>query len=116
MNYCNGLLNIENSNDDKQIAITKPIIECNSKCRCGMNCMNRLVGKSNIGVKSGIFETENKGKGLTTLENIKKGSFICKYEGEYISRDEANKRWEIYDHKGLNYILLYREIKYYLVL
>lgn len=113
LNYCNGLLNIENCNSDRQIAITKPIIECNSKCRCGMNCPNRLVGKSdNIGVKIEIFETDNKGKGLKALETIKKGSYICKYEGAYISRDEANKRWEIYDKEGLNYILLYREVKY----
>lgn len=113
MNYCDELLNIENSNSDRQIAITKPIIECNSKCRCGMNCRNRLVGKSNNNkIKFEIFETDNKGKGLKALETIKKGNYICKYEGEYITRDEANKRWKIYDKEGLNYILLYREIKY----
>lgn len=44
-NYKNNLLNIENSNKDINIAKLKPIIECNSKCKCKSNCNNRLVGK-----------------------------------------------------------------------
>ncbi|KAF1590837.1 UNVERIFIED_CONTAM: Histone-lysine N-methyltransferase SUV39H1, partial [Eudyptes robustus] len=53
-----------------------PIYECNSRCRCGADCPNRVVQKG-IRYDLCIFRTGNgRGWGVRTLERIRKNSFV----------------------------------------
>ncbi|GIY62760.1 histone-lysine N-methyltransferase SUV39H2 [Caerostris extrusa] len=68
------------------------IYECNSKCKCGIDCYNRVVQHGQK-IKVGIFKTSNgRGWGLQTLEPIKKGQFVLEYLGEILTTGEAEKR------------------------
>ncbi|GIY34584.1 histone-lysine N-methyltransferase Su(var)3-9 [Caerostris extrusa] len=70
----------------------RAIYECNSKCKCGISCYNRVVQHGQK-VKVGIFKTSNgRGWGLKTLESIAKGQFVLEYLGEIITTEEAEKR------------------------
>ncbi|KAJ8016783.1 hypothetical protein DPEC_G00010950 [Dallia pectoralis] len=82
----------------------KPIYECNSRCRCGPDCPNRVVQR---GIKHTlcIFRTENgRGWGVRTCERIKKHSFIMEYLGEIITTEEAERRGQVYDTQGATYL------------
>lgn len=60
----------------------RPIYECNKRCKCGPDCPNRVVqfGRK---VKVCIFRTaNNRGWGVKSLQNIKKGKFVMEYVGE----------------------------------
>lgn len=60
----------------------KPIYECNSQCRCGPECPNRVVQKG-IQIDLCIFKTDNgRGWGVRTLQHIKKNTFVMEYVGE----------------------------------
>ncbi|GIY85008.1 histone-lysine N-methyltransferase SUV39H2 [Caerostris darwini] len=68
------------------------IYECNSKCKCGIDCYNRVVQHGQK-IKVGIFKTSNgRGWGLQTLEPIAKGQFVLEYLGEILTTGEAEKR------------------------
>ena len=58
-----------------------PIYECNSRCKCGPDCLNRVV-QNGRKVKICIFRTATKGWGVKTLQPIKKGTFVIEYVGE----------------------------------
>ena len=58
-----------------------PIYECNSRCKCGPDCLNRVVQKGRK-VKICIFRTSTKGWGVKALQTIKKGTFVIEYVGE----------------------------------
>lgn len=59
-----------------------PVYECNSQCRCGPECPNRVVQKG-IQFDLCIFRTENgRGWGVRTLQRIKKNTFVMEYVGE----------------------------------
>jgi len=59
-----------------------PIYECNSRCRCGSDCPNRVVQKG-IRYDLCIFRTGNgRGWGVRTMERIRKNSFVMEYIGE----------------------------------
>lgn len=63
-----------------------PIYECNSRCRCGADCPNRVVQKG-IRYDLCIFRTGNgRGWGVRTLERIRKNSFVMEYVGEVSGR------------------------------
>ena len=59
----------------------QPIYECNSRCKCGPECPNRVVqlGRRH---KVCIYRTKMKGWGVRTLQKIKQGSFVMEYVGE----------------------------------
>ncbi|GFO01900.1 histone-lysine N-methyltransferase suv39h2 [Plakobranchus ocellatus] len=80
-----------------------PIYECNSRCKCGPDCLNRVVQKGRR-VKVCIFRTQTKGWGLKALQPIKKGSFVIEYVGEVITNEEAEKRGKTYDASGITYL------------
>ncbi|KAI4490079.1 hypothetical protein M0804_004261 [Polistes exclamans] len=89
-----------------------PIYECNKRCKCDMDCPNRIIQRG-TNRKFCIFKTDNgRGWGVKTLESIKKGSFVTQYVGEVISSDEADKRGKEYDAAGRTYLfdLDYNEI------
>ncbi|KAM8934572.1 histone-lysine N-methyltransferase SUV39H1 [Pelodytes ibericus] len=93
-------------NDEGQVKLRAgyPIYECNSHCRCGPSCPNRVVQKG-IQYKLCIFRTsDGRGWGVRTLEKIRKNSFVMEYVGEIITSDEAERRGHIYDRQGATYL------------
>ncbi|KAI4501946.1 hypothetical protein M0802_002628 [Mischocyttarus mexicanus] len=81
-----------------------PIFECNKRCKCDINCPNRIIQRG-TNIKLCIFKTNNgRGWGVKTLQSIKKGSFVTEYVGEVISSDEADKRGKEYDAAGRTYL------------
>ncbi|XP_033338541.2 histone-lysine N-methyltransferase SUV39H2 isoform X1 [Megalopta genalis] len=81
-----------------------PIYECNKRCACDINCINRVVQRGTA-MKLCIFRTANgRGWGVKSLQLIKKGSFVTQYVGEVISSEEAEKRGEEYDAAGRTYL------------
>ncbi|CAL7952245.1 unnamed protein product [Xylocopa violacea] len=81
-----------------------PIYECNKRCACDMDCINRVVQRGTE-MKLCIFRTANgRGWGVKTLQRIKKGSFVTEYVGEVITSEEAEKRGKQYDVAGRTYL------------
>lgn len=81
-----------------------PIYECNKRCKCRDDCLNRVVQKGRQ-IKLAIFRThDGRGWGVKSLEKIKKGTFIMEYVGEVITSEEAEKRGQIYDSEGRTYL------------
>ncbi|KZC10249.1 Histone-lysine N-methyltransferase SUV39H2, partial [Dufourea novaeangliae] len=81
-----------------------PIYECNKRCKCDMNCINRVVQRGTK-MKFCIFRTANgRGWGVKTLQSIRKGSFVTQYVGEVITSEEAEKRGKEYDAAGRTYL------------
>uniref|UniRef100_A0A286XKW4 Histone-lysine N-methyltransferase n=1 Tax=Cavia porcellus TaxID=10141 RepID=A0A286XKW4_CAVPO len=81
-------------NDQGQVRLRAglPIYECNSRCRCGYDCPNRVVQKG-IRYDLCIFRTDDgRGWGVRTLEKIRKNSFVMEYVGEIITSEEAERR------------------------
>lgn len=87
------------------------IYECNSLCECSFDCKNRLVV---FGPRKALeildMAVSGKGMGLVTKAPIAKGSFICEYAGELLTKQEALNRNRLNDEKGLmNYIVCLNE-------
>lgn len=86
------------------------IYECNENCSCGPGCLNRLVQygpRDDLVIK----KIDKKGYGLITTKFLNKGSFICEYAGEVLTKTEANKRdAENLKLKKNNYIFCLNEI------
>uniref|UniRef100_A0A8C3BK94 Histone-lysine N-methyltransferase n=1 Tax=Cairina moschata TaxID=8855 RepID=A0A8C3BK94_CAIMO len=81
-----------------------PIYECNSRCRCGAECPNRVVQKG-IRYDLCIFRTaDGRGWGVRTLQRIRKNSFVMEYVGEIITSEEAERRGQVYDRQGATYL------------
>ncbi|XP_068146589.1 histone-lysine N-methyltransferase eggless [Drosophila tropicalis] len=66
------------------------IYECNSRCKCKMNCLNRVVQHS-LEMKLQVFKTSNRGWGLRCVNDIPKGAFICIYAGHLLTETKANE-------------------------
>lgn len=81
----------------------QPIYECNSLCKCGPDCLNRVV-QNGIRTPMCLFKTKNRGWGVKSVHRIFKGTFICEYMGEIINNEEAEKRGQEYDNIGRNYL------------
>lgn len=86
------------------VPVGTPIYECNKRCKCGHDCLNRVVQNGRT-VKLCVFRTASGcGWGVKALQVIKKGSFVCEYVGEVIKNEEAEKRGKIYDAEGKTYL------------
>lgn len=98
-NYVNCLLT-----EEKLVANTY-VLECNDFCSCPATCGNRLV---QLGPREylTVFQTGERGYGLKTERNIERGSFICEYAGEVISREEGKRRAR---QDSINYIFVLKE-------
>lgn len=81
----------------------RDIYECNKLCACGEDCLNRVV-QNGIRIPLCLFKTSDKGWGVKAVTKIIKGSFICEYIGEIINYEEAERRGQIYDEIGRNYL------------
>ncbi|KAH8400919.1 hypothetical protein KR009_001798 [Drosophila setifemur] len=66
------------------------IYECNSRCKCKKNCLNRVVQHS-LEMKLQVFKTSNRGWGLRCVNDIPKGAFICIYAGYLLTETMANE-------------------------
>jgi len=87
-----------------RIEVGSPIYECNKRCACGPECINRVVQKGRKH-KLAIFRTDNGcGWGVKALENIKSGSFVVEYVGEVITSEQAEERGKKYDAEGRTYL------------
>ncbi|XP_006620531.1 uncharacterized protein LOC102679385 isoform X2 [Apis dorsata] len=81
-----------------------PIYECNKRCNCDIDCINRVVQRGTK-MQFCIFRTANgRGWGVKTIKAIKKGSFVTQYVGEVITNEEAEKRGKEYDAAGRTYL------------
>jgi histone-lysine N-methyltransferase SETMAR len=87
------------------------IYECNDSCQCPKDCVNRLVQYGPCDHLE-IRKFNAKGFGLTTLKSLPKGSFICEYAGEILTKREAQKRdEENREFNKMNYIFCLNEMK-----
>lgn len=87
------------------------IYECNDNCKCSISCTNKLVqyGPCDHLI---IKKFNDKGFGLESLKYIPKGTFICEYAGEILTKQEAQKRdLENQEFGKMNYIFCLNEIK-----
>ncbi|KAI2620789.1 SET domain-containing protein [Xylaria nigripes] len=75
----------------KFLTSRNPIYECHESCACGPDCPNRVVERGRT-VSLQIFRTKNRGWGVRSTVDIKKGQFVDKYMGEIITAQEANRR------------------------
>jgi [histone H3]-lysine36 N-dimethyltransferase SETMAR len=85
------------------------IYECHDSCNC-TTCLNKLV---QFGPRDDlkIQHFTSKGLGLVSTSHVKKGSFICEYAGEILTKFEAMKRDKINQkEKKMNYIFCLNEI------
>ncbi|XP_006013568.1 histone-lysine N-methyltransferase SUV39H2 [Latimeria chalumnae] len=93
-----------NEHGQLKIKPGQPIYECNSQCKCSLECPNRVVQKGTP-YSLCIFRTSNgRGWGVQTLQKIKKNSFVMEYVGEVITSEEAERRGQLYDSKGTTYL------------
>lgn len=69
------------------------IHECNSRCTCKLGaCKNRVVQRGNS-VPKELFSTRDRGLGVRTLVDVKKGQFVGTYAGRLRDREyESNTK------------------------
>lgn len=95
-----------NYQDQKLNKSSDVVHECNSFCACDpTKCLNRVVQKGpskHLNIKESPTITNQ--YGLFSSSFLCKGTFICEYAGEIISRKEAEKREELYS-QDRNYIM-----------
>ncbi|TGJ78423.1 hypothetical protein E0Z10_g10341 [Xylaria hypoxylon] len=75
----------------KMLTSRNPIYECHESCICSPDCPNRVVERGRK-VPLQVFRTENRGWGVRSTVDIKKGQFVDKYMGEIITAEEATRR------------------------
>ncbi|TVY82814.1 H3 lysine-9 specific dim-5 histone-lysine N-methyltransferase, partial [Lachnellula suecica] len=70
----------------------EPIYECHDGCACDEECPNRVVERGRQ-VMLQIFRTDNnRGWGVRSKNDIKKGQFVDRYVGEIITAEETERR------------------------
>ncbi|RIA94988.1 hypothetical protein C1645_709057 [Glomus cerebriforme] len=79
------------------------IYECNYKCTCLSNCVNR-VSQRRSDLSLAIKRFPKKGWGVITKRKIPERMFVTYYYGEIIKSTEADRRGSQYDTKGLTYL------------
>ncbi|XP_033647845.1 histone-lysine N-methyltransferase SETMAR-like isoform X1 [Asterias rubens] len=91
------------------ISQSQPIFECNSSCRCGQECVNRVV-QNGVKHKLEVFQSNaGKGYGVRVSETIQKDCFICEYAGEILTLKEAKRRTLAMTADDMNFIMIVRE-------
>lgn len=81
-----------------------PVYECNKRCACDANCLNRVVQRGPE-MPLRIFRTSNgMGWGLQATQHIKKGQYIGEYVGEIIDNEEDKRRQVVCNKKGSTYL------------
>nr|CAB3265998.1 histone-lysine N-methyltransferase SETDB1-like [Phallusia mammillata] len=65
------------------------IYECNSRCKCKSQCLNRVV-QLGLQCRLQMFKTQKKGWGIRCLDDIAQGTFVCIYTGKIQTEANAN--------------------------
>lgn len=72
------------------------LCECSDACACAhwplsKQCTNRvaLLAPVNPTLSLEVFKTESMGFGLRSLVPVKKGSFVCRYLGQYVREEDC---------------------------
>ena len=87
-----------------QVEPGTPIYECNSKCSCPADCLNKVVQHGRK-IPLCVFRTrDGRGWGVKTIQPIKAHTFITEYVGEVITSEEAERRGHYYDQVGATYL------------
>ncbi|KAK3591876.1 hypothetical protein CHS0354_005079 [Potamilus streckersoni] len=76
------------------------IYECNSRCKCGPKCVNRVV-QHGLRNRLQVYKTEKRGWGLRCLDDIPAGGFICIYAGQLLTDQGANEDGQQYGDEYL---------------
>ncbi|KAJ2751110.1 hypothetical protein GGI19_004695 [Coemansia pectinata] len=79
------------------------IVECGPLCKCGDDCINRVVQKGSKAVLE-LRRYPHKGWGVATKRLLKRGTFVAEYVGEVITTDEAESRGFKDKPQGLTYM------------
>ncbi|XP_038054045.1 histone-lysine N-methyltransferase SETMAR-like isoform X2 [Patiria miniata] len=90
------------------IADSQPVFECNASCKCGPECVNRVV-QNGPQFPLEVFATRRKGYGLRSSVPVPKDRFVCEYAGEVLTLEEVKKRTREMKLHDLNYIMVVRE-------
>ncbi|NWT59372.1 SETMR methyltransferase, partial [Erythrocercus mccallii] len=107
-NYSGPCLGPAEQQQQQQQPFSRPVFECNSLCRCGESCQNRLVQRG-LRLRLQVFRTPRKGWGVRALQPIPRGSFVCEYAGEVLGFAEAQRRIQAQAPEEPNYIMAVRE-------
>lgn len=75
----------------KRDCITNPIIECSHFCSCEESCFNRVTQKG-MSKSLHVSDAGCKGYGVFTSQCLLKGTFLCEYIGELVTKDEYEAR------------------------
>lgn len=94
--------------EQQEQPFSRPVFECNSLCRCGEGCRNRLVQRG-LRLRLQVFRTAAKGWGVRALEPVPRGGFVCEYAGEVLGFAEARRRIRAQNPQEPNYIIAVRE-------
>ncbi|VDD81922.1 unnamed protein product [Mesocestoides corti] len=82
-NRSHRLLKVIGEQDQYQ----RPVFECHSECGCQfLGCRNRNV-QYRLGDTSllSVFDTRGMGRGVCATRNIRRGEFVCVYQGRYMN-------------------------------
>ena len=66
-------------------------IECSPDC--GEGCQNQRISEKK-GAKTEVFMTQDKGRGVSAAQSIKKGDYIMEYIGEVVRKTTYEQRME----------------------
>ena len=89
---------------------SKPVFECNSKCRCATTCPIRVTQNQPLTTLR-VFETESKtkGYGVVCSHFLHRGTFVGEYVGQVISKSEVKRRLDKLTPSDPCYIVTYKE-------
>lgn len=88
---------------------SQPIFECNTKCTCSTDCINRVTQCYSCLSVLSAFQTDRKGIGVRTKEYIPRGTFVGEYVGEVLSSTQVKQRLESLRSEESCYIVQYKE-------
>ncbi|KAA1097518.1 hypothetical protein PGT21_010095 [Puccinia graminis f. sp. tritici] len=81
-----------------------PVFECNSKCGCSRDCVNRTIGRG-LQEQLSIQKTLSRGWGVFADHPIPPGQLVTHYSGELITNAKAHARGDSkYDQIGRTYL------------
>ena len=83
------------------------LCNCHELCGCRSDCLNRHIARG-ITARLCVYKTLEKGWACRAEETIKRGTFIVEYVGEIIGPEEAARRLEDYDKRGVHYVFGFR--------
>ena len=87
-----------------------PVFECNSNCKCSINCPNRTSQRRGVLPDLSVVKTDNKGYGVCTHVDICRGTYIGEYVGEVITGAQVKERLCLQQESSLPcYVVQYRE-------